>query len=93
MFFEKKKRRRKFSFFFNLIYLKEINKSNELIEEDKLPTILIGLIRVRDEEFIEKIRLSFEEYLFDRIDETIKIYLKEFQLEKSTKYLIQKNPR
>ncbi|UJR38543.1 hypothetical protein I4U23_031209 [Adineta vaga] len=45
--------------------------TNEFVEDDKFITILIGLIRVKDEKYLEEIRSKFESFIYEIIDKAL----------------------
>jgi hypothetical protein len=68
----------------HLLTQQDLVLTNDYLEEDKLGTILIGLIRVKDEKYIDEIRLKFEQFIFDIIEKTISSYSKENYSNKTT---------
>jgi len=68
-----------------------LDLSNDYVEEDKFVTILIGLIRVKDEKYMEEIRSKFELFMFDIIEKTIISNSKENHAEKSNKTTVKNN--
>ncbi|CAF4654572.1 unnamed protein product, partial [Rotaria sp. Silwood2] len=74
-----------------LLTQQDLTLSNDYIEEDKLITILIGLIRVKDEKYIDEIRSKFEQFMLDIIERAISSNSKDNFLEKSNKTTIKNN--
>jgi hypothetical protein len=58
--------------------------TNDYLDEDKLGTILIGLIRVKDDKYIDEIRSKFEQFIFDIIQRTIISHSKDIHTNKTT---------
>ena len=47
-----------------------------ILKKKNLVTILIGLIRVKDEKYIDEIRSRFEQFILDIIEKTISSNIK-----------------
>lgn len=69
----------------------DLTLSNDYVEEDKLITILIGLIRVKDDKYIDEIRSKFEQFILDIIERSISLNSKDTYVEKSNKTIIKTN--
>lgn len=63
--------------------------TNDYLEDEKFGTILIGLIRVKDEKYLDEIRSKFEQFIFDNIDKTISSYSKDNFQDKSNRTIIK----
>ncbi|CAF1177211.1 unnamed protein product [Rotaria sordida] len=74
-----------------LLTQQDLTLSNDYIEEDKLITILIGLIRVKDEKYMDEIRSKFEQFMLDIIERAISSNSKDTALDKSNKTTIKNN--
>jgi vacuolar protein sorting-associated protein 54 len=75
----------------HLLNQQDLLLTNDYLEEDKLGTILIGLIRVKDQKYIEEIRLKFQQFILDIIEKTISSYSKDNYYEKSNKTTVKNN--
>ncbi|CAF4403587.1 unnamed protein product, partial [Adineta steineri] len=65
--------------------------TSDYIEEDKFTTMLIGLIRVKDEKYIDEIRSKFESFIFDIIEKTVTSSSKDNNLDKYNKTIVKNN--
>ncbi|CAF0872146.1 unnamed protein product [Rotaria sp. Silwood1] len=74
-----------------LLTQQDLTLPNDYIEEDKLITILIGLIRVKDEKYIDEIRSKFEQFMLDIIERALSSNPKDNFVEKSNKTAIKNN--
>ncbi|CAF1260171.1 unnamed protein product [Adineta ricciae] len=64
--------------------LTDVSTTNEYVEDDKFITILIGLIRVKDEKYVDEIRSKFESYIVEIIEKSLQISSKDVHPNKST---------
>lgn len=69
----------------------DLTITNDYVEEDKFITILIGLIRVKDEKYIDEIRSKFEHFMFGIIERSIPSTSKDIYSEKSNKATVKNN--
>ncbi|CAF1323269.1 unnamed protein product [Rotaria magnacalcarata] len=74
-----------------LLAQQDLILSNDYVEEDKLITILIGLIRVNDDKYVDEIRSKFEQFILDIIERAISSNSKDIYLEKSNKTTAKTN--
>ncbi|CAF0831024.1 unnamed protein product [Adineta steineri] len=65
--------------------------TSDYVEEDKFTTMLIGLIRVKDEKYIDEIRSKFESFIFDIIEKTVTSNSKDNNLDKYNKTIVKNN--